>query len=182
MKGKALLLVGTMTLALVLVGGVALADNIICTPNTRCDGTPQDDFITGTNDLDVIDALAGDDVVNAEDGADIVDTGDGEDFVDGAGGDDLIEGGKGADNLLGAEDEDQVFGAGGPDFIDLAGADTAGSEDRGFGGPGNDTIDAFDGNKDEVNCGKGTRDKVFFDKVLDTITRNCEIKRPNRSP
>lgn len=189
MKGKALLLVGAMALALVLAGGVALAADFICdgtgdnNPDPGiCEGTNNSDVITGTSNGEFIFALDGDDIVNALNGEDTIDAGDGEDDVDGFSGNDAIFGGTGGDKLAGAEDSDQVFGEGGPDFIDLAENDTAGSEDRGFGGPGNDTIDAFDGNKDEVNCGKGTRDKVFFDKGLDTITRNCEIKRPNRSP
>jgi Ca2+-binding RTX toxin-like protein len=120
-----------------------------------------------------INALAGNDIVDARGSGDI---------VDGFTGDDIIEGEEGNDiNLMGAEDSDQVFGEDGADFIDLASNDTAGSEDRAFGGSDKDRIDAFDGRKDEVNCGGGKRDHVFFDKGLDQI-ENCENKHPNVSP
>ena len=51
--------------------------------------------------------------------------------------------------------------------------------DYGFGGNGNDTIEANDGNKDIIDCGenRGDKDTVFFDVGIDTI-KNCEERNP----
>ena len=172
LKRKAMLLIGAMALALVLASGVALAATFQCTTNP-CNGTSGDDVIIGDISAETVNAL------------------DGSDFVDGLLGDDTIFGGPGSDatdgtggtkGLVGAEDSDRVFGEGGADFIDLATLDTPGSEDFASGGPGNDTIHAFDGNKDTINCGRGTRDHVFYDKGLDSVSRNCEKKHPNVAP
>ena len=196
LKRKAMLLIGTMALALVLASGVALAATYInCPVNTTnpCNGTPQDDVIFGSDNPQTINALAGNDEVLALLGDDIVYGGDGSDYVDGFPGNDTIYGGPGSDNkvsegtrtrkgLIGAEDSDTVYGEGGADFIDLATEDTAGSVDKASGGPGNDTIHAFDGNQDIINCGKGTRDHVYFDKGLDSVSRTCEKKHPNVAP
>jgi hypothetical protein len=176
MKRRVVLLVGAMALALVMIGGVALAKTVTCTTDP-CKGTSGDDQITGTNNAETIKALAGDDSVFARGGKDIVYGGDGNDFVDGFGGNDRVHGGDGDDTLLGAEASDMVRGRGGDDTIDAARFDTPGSEDLSSGGRGNDTIFAQDGNKDVIDCGKGKRDTVFFDEGLDTI-KNCEIKNP----
>jgi Ca2+-binding RTX toxin-like protein len=176
MKRRVMLLVGAMALALVMIGGVALAEAVSCSTDP-CKGTPEDDQISGTNNAETIKALAGDDSVFAFDGNDIVYGGDGKDLVDGFGGNDRVHGGDGDDTLAGAEDSDMVRGRGGDDRIDAASFDTPGSEDFSSGGRGNDTIFAQDGNKDVIDCGKGKRDTVFFDEGLDT-TENCEIKNP----
>jgi hypothetical protein len=52
--------------------------------------------------------------------------------------------------------------------------DSAGSTDHSYGGGGNDTIFADDGNTDIINCGKGT-DEVRYDLALDTV-KACETK------
>ena len=31
---------------------------------------------------------------------------------------------------------------------------------------------------DTVNCGPGTKDRVCFDKGVDTIHKSCEIRKP----
>jgi hypothetical protein len=45
------------------------------------------------------------------------------------------------------------------------------------GGKGNDGIDAADGFKDFIDCGKGKQDTVFFDVGKDKVT-NCERRNP----
>jgi RTX calcium-binding nonapeptide repeat (4 copies) len=176
MKKRAVLLVGAMALALVMIGGVALADDVFCRSDP-CRGTQEDDAIFGANETETIRALGG------------------RDFVDAWLGDDTVYGGDDSDNttfeypdgpvlkgLVGAEGSDTVYGEDGNDYIDLFTLDEEGSEDSAFGGTGNDTIDAFDENKDTINCGKGDRDKVYYDRRLDVVSNNCEIKRPNEAP
>lgn len=46
------------------------------------------------------------------------------------------------------------------------------------GGRGNDSIDAADGFKDIVNCGKGRDDFVIFDRRKDEISSSCERRDP----
>jgi len=139
-------------LMLALTAGLAWAQGIV--------GTPNDDSLFGTADPDQVVALEGDDV------------------VDGFPGNDKILGNEDEDNLLGAEDSDDVNGGDGNDTVDLVSFDTAGSVDSGKGGDGNDIVQAQDGNKDIINCGRGKKDKVFFDVGLDSVTR-CEVTNPS---
>jgi hypothetical protein len=172
MKRKALLLLTAMAFTLVLAGGVALAATFACTTNP-CNGTSGDDDIFGDDVAETINALEGNDHVDGLLG---------DDTIFGGPGSDANEGGGGTRGLVGAEDSDRVFGEHGDDFIDLATLDTPGSEDFASGGPGNDTIHAFDGKQDIIDCGKGRTDHVFYDKGLDTVSRNCEKKHPNVAP
>lgn len=103
---------------------------------------------------------------------------EGNDFVDGFDGNDEVYGNENNDTLRGAEDSDKVYGNTGNDSIDLQSFDSAGSVDQGFGGAGNDTINAKDGNVDNIDCGGGTQDTAFFDVGVDTIKANCELKNP----
>ena len=83
-----------------------------------------------------------------------------------------------ADTLTGssdAQEQGRIAGLEGNDQIDGdAGNDAL------HGDEGNDTIhvDDFDGafGADTVNCGPGTKDKVVFDRGLDTIHKSCEMK------
>ena len=101
---------------------------------------------------------------------------EGNDFVDGWGGNDLIYGNEDADTLRGAEQSDVVHGNSGDDSIEADINDTAGSTDRSFGGAGNDTIHAQDGNVDSIDCGAGLLDQAFTDPI-DTVT-GCELVSP----
>ena len=86
-----------------------------------------------------------------------------------------------SDVLTGTPGDDQIKGFGGKDRInDSGGMD----KDTIAGGAGNDTIDVREGNtsvnnRDLVDCGKGDRDRVFYDKGDngDKVVR-CEIKNP----
>ena len=102
---------------------------------------------------------------------------EGNDSVDPFDGNDEVYGNENNDNLQGAEDSDKVYGNTGKDQINLASHDTSGSSDQGFGGAGNDTVFAQDGNFDAIDCGAGTGDKVFLDVGLDTQTK-CEQVNP----
>ncbi len=140
-------------LMLALSAGVALAATIVGTENN-------DTIIVGfTGESDQIFAL------------------EGKDFVDPYDGDDEVYGNEGNDTLKGAEHSDNVYGNSGKDQVDLDANDTSGSTDAGFGGKGNDTVFAQDGNFDEIDCGAGTSDVAFLDVGLDTRT-NCESVNP----
>ena len=85
------------------------------------------------------------------------------------------------DVMTGTGANDTIAGLGGRDRIqDAAKQDI----DTITGGGDNDTIDVREGsiglnNRDFVDCGRGTRDRVFFDKGEDgdKVVR-CEIKNP----
>ena len=154
-----LILMGALMLA--LAAGAALAGPPLLCPSGGglCVGTPQPDTITGSGNVDQIFAL------------------EGNDFVDGWGGNDLIYGNEDADTLRGAEQSDVVHGNTGDDSIEADYLDTAGSTDRSFGGDGNDTIHAQDGNVDSIDCGAGLLDQAFTDPI-DTVT-SCELVFPS---
>jgi hypothetical protein len=154
-----LILMGALMLA--LAAGAALAGPPLICPNGGglCVGTPQPDTITGSGNVDQIFAL------------------EGNDFVDGWGGNDLIYGNEDADTLRGAEQSDVVHGNTGDDSIEADINDTAGSTDQSFGGAGNDTIHAQDGNVDSIDCGEGLLDQAFKDPI-DTVT-GCELVFPS---
>jgi hypothetical protein len=122
-KGKGLvrrtiLILATMVVMLVVVGGVALARadcqwssstgwNCFCHPGVFCEGRndPVDrDLIWGSNSGDRIFAYAGDDEIYAEYGSDRqVVGGDGDDLIDGGPGYDRCDGGNGYDLASGCE-------------------------------------------------------------------------------
>ena len=177
---RTLLLLATMALGVLLIGGVALAANITCS-TTPCQGTPNADNISGTDvGAEQIYALAGADDVVSGDGSDEVYGQRGNDIVDGYWGRDTIYGGSGGDgsaegttfktptkdttNLEGGEDSDKVYGGEGDDWIDAAAhdlsTDNPGSVDRSYGEEGNDHIYTIDGNEDIIDCGPGTGDIV----------------------
>jgi len=194
------LLLVAMAAALFGVSGVAYAMTVQCDGEGDQDPAPgvclgwgESDNITGTTGSDYIDGQGGNDRIRALAGDDQVFTGGGgkdrvfldagNDITDAFGGNDVIYGGPDNDgsaqgasfgnlNLEGAEGSDVVYGEEGDDWIDAAANDTPGSRDRSYGGAGNDQIDAFDGNKDVINCGDGGGDIVREDE-FDT-TRNCE--------
>jgi Ca2+-binding RTX toxin-like protein len=93
------------------------------------------------------------------------------DRIAGMEGDDQIDGGGGSDTLYGDEGNDTIR-----DDSGALDADTV------YGDEGNDTIhvEEFNGAAagDTVNCGPGTKDRVFFDKGVDTIHKSCEIRNP----
>jgi hypothetical protein len=86
-----------------------------------------------------------------------------------------------SDLMTGTTSDDQIKGFGGKDRInDNGGMDI----DTIAGGGENDTIDVQENNsgsnnRDLVDCGKGEKDRVFFDTGVngDRVVR-CEIKNP----
>ena len=87
----------------------------------------------------------------------------------------------GGDVMTATDANDSIAGLEGRDRINDAAKQDM---DTINGGPDDDTIDVREGNtglnnRDLVDCGKGRRDRVFFDKGEDgdKVVR-CEIKNP----
>jgi hypothetical protein len=98
-------------------------------------------------------------------GADDLRAGSGRETIDGGAGDDRIEGGFNHDSLAGGPGRDVIYG------------DSTSGNCGGYGQSctipfGNDTIDARDGEADQVDCGPG-QDTARVDAV-DTVAANCE--------
>jgi Ca2+-binding RTX toxin-like protein len=148
-----------VTAALLVAGGAALAATFTCMANP-CTGTENDDTITGTIARNELFALGG---------VGEVDGGDGHDTLCGGEDNDLT--------LNGEEEDDKVYGGPGSESDLLSGGpgadniftDESPNTDPGMdtvkGDKGNDGIDAADGFKDFIDCGK--------DKVT-----NCERRNP----
>jgi Tol biopolymer transport system component len=168
-------------------------------------GTPRNDWIGGTNLIDVIAGFAGNDTLAGEGDADIIGGGSGDDrllggsfgdFLNGGPGndllvggvfkqdayavfDDVLSGGPGADELRGGPGFDSLSGDSGNDVL-RGGADS----DNLHGGPGNDRLFAwgdpergFGGRSgDIVDCGPGRQDVAFVDRN-DRVAKNCEVVR-----
>jgi Ca2+-binding RTX toxin-like protein len=104
MRRRALLIMATMGLAVLLLGGVALADTI--------DGTSAADDLVGTDKDDVIHASGGADYVSGLAAPDVLYAGAGNDTVVGREGNDHIYGNTGSDELFGEEGNDSINSAG----------------------------------------------------------------------
>src|SRR3954447_12578662 len=130
-------------------------------------------------DWPVVDLDAGDgnDTINGSYGKDPLRGGAGNDTLRGIGGDDQIDGGPGDDTIHGGADNDTVTGGPGRDSINGDG-DYSGTT---LGG--NDTIQARDGEIDQVACGYGADSAVLdANDVVDLVT-DCEnVDRPAADP
>jgi Ca2+-binding RTX toxin-like protein len=171
---RAILLVGTMSAALVVASGAALGlDGFECGMGT-CRGTPGDDVMIGTpadegrhgvGGDDLIRGRGGNDSLTGGDGNDAVHGGSGDDSVEGNSGDDVVEGNSGTDSVEGNRGEDRVGGGTGDDLL--------------FGGEGDDHLDGQDlgltgiGGSDVLDCGPGS--DTFSADFDDTVLRNCEV-------
>jgi Ca2+-binding RTX toxin-like protein len=183
LKKRAIGLLTTMAVVLVIGSGVALAATAInCTAGSSCLGTPNLDTINGSSGDDEVYGLAGADTMHGYGGSD---------SMQGDKGSEHIYGGSGADSSLwgGAYDpnytdksDDYVYGGGGDDTI--YGGYAQSGVDRIYGGAGNDFISASQRNnphpdvpetKEIIDCGAGASDEVYFDKGLDVV-KNCEIE------
>ena len=145
-----------MAVALVVGGGVAVAAVKF--------GTDGQDFLTGTNDDDVIYGEGGVDFVDGRGGDDVLFGGDGGDEVWGFPGDDTLFGGRGNDFVIEGKGRNRLFGGGGNDFFQA----TAIDPDR----PGSE--DTTPKKRDLVFCGSG-RDVVVIDPGrIDSVAPDCE--------
>lgn len=162
------------------------------TGNDTIVGTTRDDVICGLGGNDKLSGAAGNDTLWGDtcndkakrifgaqaptDGKDTLSGGDGHDSLYGAGGNDRLKGQAGKDKLFGGEGNDTLEGGDGKDSLNggngrdkLNGGKDA---DKFSAGAGDDTVNAKDGKKETVDCGKGSRDKATVDKA-DTVKR-CE--------
>jgi Ca2+-binding RTX toxin-like protein len=112
----------------VAFAGVALAAVITCTGG-RCQGTNRPDQIPGSDQRDIVFALAGADQVEARTG------------------DDQLDGGDGGDDLFGENNNDTYFGGRGDDILrESINTDTIiSSNDEMNGGPNRDFIEGNEG-------------------------------------
>jgi hypothetical protein len=119
MRLRALLIVATMVLGVVLLSGVALAKNIT--------GTFGQDNLRGTNQLDRIYGLGAADTISGLGGSDDLYGGSGQDQVRARDGKDRIDGGFGSDGLFGGGHNDTISAADGyKDHVNCGrGIDTA---------------------------------------------------------
>ena len=104
MRRRALLILATMGLGVLLLGGVALADTI--------DGTSGPEDLVGTDKEDVIHASGGADYLSGLAGPDVLYAGAGNDTVVGREGNDRIYGNIGSDMLFGNHGNDTINSAG----------------------------------------------------------------------
>lgn len=147
------ILLAVMALALTMAAGVAYAATITC-DGGDCNGTTEDDTITGSVNRDEIDARAGDDFVNARAGFDRVFGQAGVDELYGGGNGDFVGGGPGRDTVVGGSGEDGMYGA-----------------------DGDDRIDAADGIRDRRVDGGPVFDVCIIDFQDRAVTEECERER-----
>jgi hypothetical protein len=128
------------------------------------DGRPN--VLHGHGGADDLDGHGGDDHLLGAGGADDLSGGADNDYHHGAGGTDTVAGGAGDDDILGGsggdivrggEDDDQLFDDQGTDSL--------------TGGSGNDRFSTRDGDRDEVDCGRGA-DVAVADRK--DVLADCE--------
>jgi Ca2+-binding RTX toxin-like protein len=198
MKRKAMVLLTTVAVVMVLGSGVALAATTIHCPNDTskgspssglfCNGTTAADTMIGSDLLDHMYGLGGADTMHGYGGGDSVEGDNGSDQLYGDAGADLTLWGGAFDNITDTytdTSDDYVHGGSGNDR--LFGGYAQSGVDRLYGEGGNDTIDAsqrknpdpaaFQVTKEIIDCGAGASDDVYFDKGLDVV-KNCEIEHP----
>jgi Ca2+-binding RTX toxin-like protein len=124
---------------------------------------------TGTDGPDVVSVLnvaEGASAITALGGNDTIQGGDSPDVIDGGAGDDSLNGGNGNDTITGGPGKDAIVGDATAGYCTLIGS---------FGSCktpwGNDTINAQDGEPDNIDCGPGT-DTANVDAV--DVVANCE--------
>ena len=147
------LLLASIALVSIIVGGVALAAVI--------NGTAGNDTLDGTIRSDSIFGYEGNDTLSGNSGSDELWGGFGSDVIRGDGGNDTLQGEGGDDSLYGGGKDDELRGADGKDLLS--------------GGSGNDRLYDRDGGatvQDTIKCGTGT-DTVRSDPT-DRVSSDCE--------
>jgi Ca2+-binding RTX toxin-like protein len=139
-------------------------------PNTLVGGSG-DDSLFGGNFGDSLDGGDDNDTLMSDGGNDIVHGGNGNDTVNGSSGDDSVYGDAGNDNVSGDTDNDTVDGGSGQDVLNGDGNGPY---------PGNDTINAQDGERDTVGCDLGA-DVANVDAV-DVVEGGGACEQVNVAP
>lgn len=174
---RTILLLSTIALGVLLVGGVALAATVQCQVNGPCEGTDEPDKLIGTNQPDQMHGLQDDDLLLGGKGGDTM---YGDDTILSntvADGNDKLHGNDGIDRLFGFSGSDLLRGGGGDDSIQAWERSGVTGEDTVTGDGGNDLISAVDATKDTIDCGGG-EDRVVFDDGIDAVADNCEVREP----
>jgi Ca2+-binding RTX toxin-like protein len=128
-------------------------------------GSTSGDVINGTKKRDRIFGHAGDDLINGKKSRDRISGNAGDDTLLGGKGRDKLRGGPGKDIIEGGPGNDRMVGGDGANQLNMANGVEQGS-------PGNDVIDARNGEVDEIDCGAGD-DTVYVDRVEDGVF-GCE--------
>jgi hypothetical protein len=177
MRWRATLLLALMSVAFVVVGGVALAATAIT-------GTAGNDTLKGTNGTDAIIGKAGNDDLFGLKGTDAMNGGRGRDAVLGGNefgpksGDRALAGGRGSDFVGGGRGSDGLTGGAGRDYM-YAGpsrGEKTDDVDSILAGADNDAVEAANrpAARDAIDCGGGF-DRVLADRK-DVLAGNCEKK------
>jgi Ca2+-binding RTX toxin-like protein len=184
---KTILLLASVALAMIVAGGVAWAATIQCPKLAKdwCYGTEEADTIRGTGENDRI---------SAEGGGDTIYSYGGWDRLEGGAGSDRLYGGRKADSLHPNTQQDTsndyVHGGREGDIIHIPSVDPSNlpisteGVDRVYGERGDDVIFASQWHwgggdpvtKTIIDCGPGRKDRVVFDRGVDVVKENCEIK------
>jgi Ca2+-binding RTX toxin-like protein len=175
MRRRALLILASTMLGVMMLSGIALAATISCgaiSSEGHCYGTRRADTMTGNAERNNMSGKRGGDEMSALKGPDAIWGGIGDDRMFAGPGSDYVGDNKGSNLLSGGPGGDYLNAYHPPDSKPAP----AFNVDRIKGGPGGDSIDATDGRKDLVNCGPG-RDSVYFDRRLDEV-ENCERLNP----
>jgi len=164
---------------------VANAAVITCPWLTTCNGTNNDDHMTGSDMGTYIYGYDGHDNIWGMPGSDTINAGDSADYVEGNPGNDEIFGLYGNDSsdyyaynahpagLYGSNDDDIVRGNDGFDLV-VGGY----GNDYVFGGDNNDMVQVVDCQRDEYSGGQGPSDECWYDAGIDAGDGTCEIKHP----
>jgi Ca2+-binding RTX toxin-like protein len=175
------LLLASMTLVLIVAGGVALAASFISCPGggLDCSGTNADDRIKGTDSDEKIYGLGGSDTIDGNGGQDVL-IGDDNFTTDRSmDGDDKLDGGPGDHGLHGYGGSDTFVGGSGADIIDagdLESTNVPGTHNTVRAGSGDDDVFSVNGVPDSIDCGTGSEirgDSAVVDG-LDKVAKNCE--------
>jgi Ca2+-binding RTX toxin-like protein len=128
-------------------------------------GGSKGEVLKGTKRADRIYGGRGDDLIRGKRGRDKLFGNRGDDTLEGGKGKDKLRAGKGDDVLSGGRGNDRLRGGRGPDEFNMRDGVQQGS-------PGNDVINARNGQLDEIDCGAGV-DKVIVDAAENGVF-DCE--------
>jgi Ca2+-binding RTX toxin-like protein len=157
-RPAALMVALCVVLAFALGAGAVVAAKTI-------KGDKKGEVLKGTRHADRIYGRGGDDLIRGKKGRDRLFGNRGNDTLEGGKGRDRLRAGKGDDVLSGGPGKDRMRGGPGPDDFNMRDGVQQGS-------PGNDVIDARNGELDEIDCGAG-QDTVFVDRAEDGVY-DCE--------
>jgi hypothetical protein len=173
MARRTLLVLASMMLGVLMLGGIALAATISCgdvASEGSCYGTRKADTMTGDAERNhMLGKRGGDEISGLK----------GPDAIWGGAGDDRIFAGPGGDYVADTKGSNLLSGGPGGDYLNAyrpLDSEPPPGVDRIYGGGDIDTVDATDGRKDYVNCGGGN-DYASFDQGLDEV-ENCERLNP----